>query len=331
MKTLRGAREDSPEPQPRSNQESRTSKRLSIGQVATVVAVAYALVTTTLVGLRLEPWLLAGLCIVLLSLGTRVADLFDRVVPYLVFLTLYDALRYARDALLTTDRVVVCGLRSIELTLFGLGSNLTPGEWLQQRHTAAADLVLATPYFVFAYVVIIYALVLYWLDRPRMSRYLWSFALANAIAFVVWVFVPSAPPWYQHVHGCQADLAARPSAAGLLRVDALLNIHYFSSLYGKSTYMFGAWPSLHCTYPMIGLLTAWRHAGWRTRPIHLLYVLWMFCASVYLDHHYLIDGLSGFCLAGLSVYIVSRLSARWSSATDATAAIARIGSFQEFP
>jgi hypothetical protein len=306
-------------------------KRLSIGQVATIVAFVYALVTTTLAGFRVEPWLLTGLCLVLLSLGRRVADLFNRVVPYLVFLTLYDALRYARDAFLTADRVVVCGLRSIELSLFGLGSNVTPGEWLQQHHTPAADLVLATPYFVFAYVVIIYGLALYWLDRPRMSRFLWSFALANAIAFVVWVFVPSAPPWYQHAHGCQADLAASPSAAGLLRIDALLNIHYFSSLYGKSTYMFGAWPSLHCTYPMIGLLTAWRHAGWRTRPIHLLYVLWMFCASVYLDHHYLVDGLSGFCLAGLSVYIVSRLSERWSSATDANAAAAYSGSLQESP
>ena len=95
--------------------------------------------------------------------------------------------------------------------------------------------------------------------------------------------------------------------------------------------MFGTWPSLHCTYPMIEHMTAWRHVGWRTRPIHLLYVFWMFRASVYIDHHYLIDGLSGFCLAGLSVYTVSRLSARWSSAPNATASVACTGSFQESP
>ena len=79
---------------------------------------------------------------------------------------------------------------------------------------------------------------------------------------------------------------------------------------------------------MNGLMTLWRQADWRTRPIHLLYVFWMFCASVYLHHHYLVDGL---CFVGLSVYIVRRLSARWSSATDATASIACTGSFQEFP
>ena len=147
-------------------------------------------------------------------------------------------------------------------------------------------------------------------------------------ALVVSVLVLLAPPWYQFTRGCQADLAAPPSVARWLPVDALLNIHYFSSLYGKSTYMFDAWPSLLCRYPMNGLMTLWRQAGWRTRPIHLLYVIWMFCASVYLHHHYLVDGL---CFVGLSVYIVRRLSARWSSATDATASIACTGSFQEFP
>jgi hypothetical protein len=285
------------------------AESISLRHWATIGVVAYALVTTVLAGFRLEPWLCAGLCLSALALRRRVADLFNRLVPYLVFLTLYDALRYASAALLTPDRVAVCSIRSIEVVLFGFGSDTTPGEWLARLHSPVLDLMFAAPYFVFAFVVIAYALFLYRVDPVRMSRFLWAFALANVIAFAIWVVVPCAPPWYQHAHGCRADLAAPASPAGLLRVDALLHVDYFARFYGKSTYLFGAWPSLHCTYPMIGLLTAWRHTGWRTRPIHLIYVAWMFCASVYLDHHYLIDGLSGFVLAALSVYLVGRVSA----------------------
>ncbi len=281
--------------------------RLSLGHWATAGLLLYALTTTTLAGFRVEPWLFFGLGVACLAVGRRVADLFTRLVPYILFLTMYDALRYARDAFLTPERVAVCSIRDVELALFGFGTEAMPGEWLLGFQSPLLDLIFAAPYFVFAFVVILYALVLYRIDRPRMGRFLWAFALANAIAFVIWLFVPCAPPWYQHAYGCHADLSAPASAAGLLRVDALLHVRYFSTLYGKSTYPFGAWPSLHCTYPMIGLLTAWRHAGWRTRPIHVTYVIWMFCASVYLDHHYLIDGLAGFVLAVLSVYLVSRV------------------------
>jgi hypothetical protein len=51
-------------------------------------------------------------------------------------------------------------------------------------------------------------------------------------------------PWYQSTRGCQADAVTPPSADRWLLVDALLNVHYFSYLYGKSTYMFDARPSL---------------------------------------------------------------------------------------
>jgi membrane-associated phospholipid phosphatase len=102
-------------------------------------------------------------------------------------------------------------------------------------------------------------------------------------------------------------------------VDALIGIRYFQTFYGKSTYVFGAMPSLHCTYPMIGLLTAWRHVTWKTRPIHLAYVALMFCASVYLDHHYVVDGLAGFALAGVSVWIVNWWTSLASSEAKAAA------------
>ncbi len=275
----------------------------------TSVTLAYLLATAIFDRLRLELLAMSLACVVLQRLGPRLKDLFERFVPYLLFVLAYDVVRYARDAFLTADRVSVCGIRALEESLLGFGTGGTLGDWAQLHASTPLDLLFAAPYFVFAMVVLGYGLFLYFVDRPRMSRFLWAFFLANVIAFGIWLAFPVAPPWYQRAHGCVVDLAARPSPAGLARVDALLGIPYFQTFYGKSTYVFGAMPSLHCTYPMIGLLTAWRHVTWKTRPVHVGYVSLMFCASVYLDHHYVLDGIVGFCLAALSVWIVTKIDA----------------------
>jgi hypothetical protein len=281
---------------------------LGPGRAFTLLALIYLLGTAVFDRLRLEPiGMLAG-SIVLQLLGPRVKGLFERLVPYLLFVLAYDAVRYGRDAFLTVERVSACGVRDFERRLLPLGPDMSIGDWLQWHSHPILDVFFAAPYFVFAYVVLGYAIVLNFIDRPRMSRFLWSFLVANLVAFAVWLAFPVAPPWYARAHGCVVDLAAKPSPAGLLRVDALLHIGYFQAFYSKSTYVFGAMPSLHCTYPMIGLLTAWRHVTWRTRPLHMAYVAMMFCASVYLDHHYVVDGLAGFCLAAGSVWLVSRVS-----------------------
>ncbi|MGC4070046.1 MAG: phosphatase PAP2 family protein [Polyangiaceae bacterium] len=209
--------------------------------------------------------------------------------------------RLGRDLFLRSDRVVSCGIRQLEIQWFGFGSGRTPGEWLARWHNPTLDLLFAFPYFIFAYFVFIYSAYLYFFDRPRMRTYLWSFAFANFAAFIIWLALPVAPPWYVHQHGCMVDVLASPSAAGLLRVDAALGISYFKTLYGNSAYVFGAMPSMHCAFPMLGLLSAWPHITWKTKPIHIAYVLLMFVASTYLDHHYLVDGLAGFALAFVAV------------------------------
>jgi membrane-associated phospholipid phosphatase len=114
-----------------------------------------------------------------------------------------------------------------------------------------------------------------------------------------------------------------PSAAGLLRVDQLFGIHYYQSLYSRASSVFGAMPSMHCAYPMLGLLTAWRAASWKTRPIHILYAVTMFVGSNYLDHHWLWDGIAGLTLATVSVWLSGKLLAekRRVSASSADTAL----------
>ena len=189
----------------------------------------------------------------------------------------------------------------MSITLPGPGQ--TWQDWFAVHHHPAVDLLFAVPYFVFVYVVLGYAIYLYFADRKRMRHFLWAYAVGNFIAFAVWLLLPAAPPWYIRTHGCAIDLATAPNPAALSRIDALVGISYFESFYSRAASVFGALPSMHCAYPLMGLLTAWRAADWKTRPIHIAYTLVMATAAVYLDHHWIIDVLAGWVVAVASVWI----------------------------
>lgn len=253
---------------------------------------------------RPEHWVIAALVPAIGFAGTRGAAFMRDVYPWFLVITVYDAVRYARASWVRAESVLGCGMRDAELRLFAVAPNVTPSDWLVAHHRVGWDLFFAVPYGIFVYLALGYAAYLYFKDRPRMRHFLWSFAAANFVSFGIWLIVPAAPPWYIRLHGCVIDLAARPSeAAALARVDALLGIDYFRAFYSRNSSVFGAMPSMHAAYPMLGLLTAWKHTGWRTRPVHLFYVLWMATAALYLDHHWVLDVLAGWVIAVVAVVV----------------------------
>jgi membrane-associated phospholipid phosphatase len=255
---------------------------------------------------RTEHWVLAIIVPILGYAGARGARFLRDVFPWLFVIVSYDALRYARDAFVHADGVVACGLRAVELRFFSVAPGVTLQDFFVARHTHWADLVCSVPYGVFAYLVLGYATFLYFVDRPRMRRYLWAFAIANVISYAFWMIVPAAPPWYVRQHGCVVDLGTPASeGAALARVDRAMGIAYFHAFYSRAASVFGAFPSMHCAYPVLGLVTAWR-AGRRTRPLHVGYAVWMAVAAVYLDHHWVIDVVAGWLVA-----IVAVVAATW--------------------
>lgn len=267
-----------------------------------LVPAVYSLAMLGIGDLRPEHVVFAVGCVALGYAGPRSKRFLSDVLPY-VFVGLgYDSMRYVLRATLARERVLGCELRNAELSFFGVGPNTTLQDVFVTLNSPAFDLLFAVPYAIFAYVALAYATYLYFADRARMRHYLWSFAIANYLSFALWVLIPAAPPWYLRAHGCAIDLATLPSPAALARVDALLGVAYFDAFYSRTSQVFGAMPSMHCAYPLIGLLTAWRAASWRTRPLHLLYVAMMFAASVYLDHHWVLDGLAGWAVGAVSVW-----------------------------
>lgn len=269
-----------------------------------LIPALYALLLLGFGQLRPEHVLFGVVCAVLAFIGPRSKQFLTDISPYVAVGIAYDLVRYARPVFVTAERVLGCELREAELLFFRVAPNTTFQDYFARHNSPFFDVLFAVPYTIFVYLVVAYAGYLYFRDRQRMRHYLLAFAIGNFISFACWLIVPAAPPWYLHAHGCVIDATALPSSAGLARVDALFGIDYYATFYGRASSIFGAMPSMHCAYPLIGLLTAWKVAGWRARSVHLTYTLIMATAAVYLDHHWVLDVLGGW-ITGLAAVLLA--------------------------
>jgi inositol phosphorylceramide synthase catalytic subunit len=238
--------------------------------------------------------------ITLLAVATRLTrDLILSVIPGIAILVGYEAVRVLRPFFVTTDRVFGCEFQRLDAALFGFGSGQTPADLFTRYNSTAADLFFALPYTLFWGVVVLWCGVLFMISRGRLRRYLWVLALVHLVAFVIWMAVPAAPPWYVRSYGCGIDIAAPPEAAALSRLDTLFGIGYFEAFYSRAPSVFGAFPSLHVSFPAVAMVTGWRWFGATGRAVTVALTVWMIAASVYLDHHWLVDGLATLALVGM--------------------------------
>lgn len=82
------------------------------------------------------------------------------------------------------------------------------------------------------------------------------------------------------------------SAAGLVRVDAVLGTHIYANAFKASPLVFGAFPSLHGAFSCCCFFFIGRYSR---KGAFLLgfYVLWQWFSTMYLRHHWRIDLLGG--------------------------------------
>jgi hypothetical protein len=231
--------------------------------------------------------------VIVFSVASRLTrDLLLAVIPGIGIFLGYEAVRGLRPLFVTPDRVLACQFRDLDAALFGFGTGMTPADFFALHHSPLADLIFALPYTVFWAVVMAYCGVLFLISRGRLRRYLWVLALTHLVAFAIWMALPAAPPWYVRTVGCGIDTAVPPQAAALSRLDARFGIGYFEAFYSRAPTVFGAYPSLHVSFPAAAMVTGWRWFGPLGRTVTATLTLWMIAASVYLDHHWLVDGLA---------------------------------------
>jgi len=210
---------------------------------------------------------------------------------------LYDTMRIVKNVGLTKDNVHVCDVRAIDQRFFGVTLNGVRSTWhdyFQAHATPFLDRYCAIPYGIFIGVVILYSVHLYRRDYPGLLRFTWAFFVLNVAGFITYHLYPAAPPWYFHHYGCAVDLTTHASEGpNLARVDAWLGTPYFAGVYGRSSDVFGAVPSLHVAYPLLMVIEGFRRHRWFGRSMLVWFYLSMCFAAVYLDHHWVFDVVLG--------------------------------------
>ena len=229
--------------------------------------------------------------------SVRSKRLFLAVLPIGLVGVLYDSMRAIKNVGLSKDTVHVCDLRALEMRWFGMDVNGVRGtvhDYLQLHATPFFDRYCAIPYGTFIAVVIAYTVYLYRRDYPGALRFTWAFLALNVAGFVTYHVYPAAPPWYFHRYGCVVDLATHASEGpNLARVDAWLGTPYFAGVYGRSSDIFGAVPSLHVAYPLLMVIEGFRRHGYLGKFLLVWFYLSMCFAAVYLDHHWVFDVVLG--------------------------------------
>src|SRR3989338_2839146 len=196
-------------------------------------------------------------------LGRSILKFF---LPLLLSAVLYEGQQFYGDYIRGTIRVAEPYL--LEKALFGIqtvNGILTPNEFLQQHLYPALDLITGFTYLIFlSGFVAICAYVYFWMSQKGTSKYssfelsrrvpwmMWAFFFLNVLGFSTYYWFPAAPPWYVALYGLgPARMDILPNAAGCLRFDEILGIHFFSGMYGRAIDVFGAIPSLPLAYPLL--------------------------------------------------------------------------------
>lgn len=235
--------------------------------------------------------------LVFFSIGPRTKKLLVGTYPLGLVGLLYDTMKLIQNVGVTAARVHLCDLRQWEIRLFGItyeGQPATVHDWLQANSTPLLDRICAIPYGTFIFVCFGCAVWLYFRDYPAMLRFTWSFLALNVAGFVTYHVYPAAPPWYFHTHACRVDVLARASEGpNLARVDSWLGVQYFAGMYGRSSDVFGAMPSLHVAYSLMVVLAGWATFGRVLRGASIAFFSLMALASAYLDHHWILDAVAG--------------------------------------
>uniref|UniRef100_A0A060TI69 ARAD1D36542p n=1 Tax=Blastobotrys adeninivorans TaxID=409370 RepID=A0A060TI69_BLAAD len=188
-----------------------------------------------------------------------------------------------------------------------------------------------------------------WLFAPPGATACFGLALGlqNLAGVLTHLSFPTAPPWYNHMHGDLPGNYSMPGyAAGLTRVDIALGTHIHSQGFHMSPIVFGAFPSLHSAFVSLIFLFVSRYATWGGRagwtltsarewrsfgrwPIALgtllasVFMFWQWWSTMYLDHHYRLDLLGGAIYAVTAFYIflpkLQRAEARFEEGGVTTA------------
>jgi len=249
-------------------------------------------------GISVSPDYLLALFIPVAVLSGRLIRFLRDWVPFIVIFLAWEAMR----GLAAKDGIAphVADLASIETTLF---FGHLPSAWLQSLVSGATLHALAllgtVVYFCHFVVPLLVGLILWLRDRTQFLRFTATLMGMALIAFLFYLLLPSAPPWYAQQQGYLSGF--QKLIDGTIPSDV-------SGLYkGMNPNQTAAFPSLHAAFPFLCFLAlrklypraSWLMLGWSV-------VVWV--SVVFLGEHYVIDVLAGIAVAAISWLVMMRVA-----------------------
>jgi hypothetical protein len=252
-------------------------------------------------GVEIEPeWVVLALLLIAVATGRGIQFLKDWA-PFLVLFIAYEAM--SGFASQTGFRPMDTG--RLELALF---HGTLPTVWLQSRlysttRISPLDWATMCAYFLHFVIPLLVGFVFWMRSRALYWRFISALMLLSFLAFLTYLFFPSAPPWYQFPHEVHKVIDATIRKWGVS--------YYVSPVFSHlNPNQFAAFPSLHASYPVLCAIYAWR----LNRRFSIGLFAWsafVWFSIVYLGEHYVVDALASLAYIAVTVVSLELVLRRW--------------------
>lgn len=280
------------------------------------IVVAYLALGVATNSIRSYHWLmLLSVPFSVLS-GERGRKFFVEWSPLFAFWLVYDRLRLIQPLLYS--RVAVAQPFEIERWAFGwMACGAVPAHalhaWLSGSTGAVAVIVKWSAQAIyFSHLFFVPALIsVLWLTgwrnehcRELFKRYVQAFTILNFSAIAIYLLLPVAPPWWVTLNGMKQPTIENVAQVNL---NAAMNGALIQGMIRNASQWFAAVPSLHGAYPVMLLLLLRREVSPLVLTCIALYGAAMWCATVVLNQHYIVDLMAGAAVATAAWWIERRL------------------------
>lgn len=277
--------------------------------INSLIVVVYVLWNSLVVGIRTEHYLLMFLWLISFYAFEKSRKFILAFSIFIVYWIVYDSMRILPNY--EVSYVHIQEPYNLEKALFGIMVNntlLSPNEFFAIYHTKFLDLLSGLFYINWVPIPLAFGVYLFLKDKFLFTRYALVFFLVNIVGFAIYYIYPAAPPWYVDIYGFDLHIGVQGNSARLSNFDEIVGFPIFANIYNKNANVLAAMPSLHATYPLIVLYFGIKKGlGW-VNGLFVLFMLGIWFATVYSNHHYILDILVGVSMTLVVILLFERLT-----------------------
>jgi len=191
------------------------------------LSLAYLLLSYFLIGFKQDQLILVCLFNTMFYLSDFTRRFILGFSIFVVYWILFDYMKAFPNY--QFNSVHIEDLYDLEKRVFGInfhGLILTPNEYWQAYSNPYLDVLSGLFYLMWVPVPLAFAGYLFWKNKKDFIRFSLIFLWVNLIGFVIYYFVPAAPPWYVQLHGYEFISNTPGNTGGLARFDAYFGISH---------------------------------------------------------------------------------------------------------